>query len=77
VVVQCDADNRRSGTIIVAMITKQTALVGRERRHILRGGLTPSPYRLIPLSPFREHIQERGVQVGDWSAVFHERSLLE
>ncbi len=35
VVVQCDADNRRLGTIIVAMITKQTALVGREPRHIL------------------------------------------
>lgn len=34
VVVQCDADNRRLGTIIVAMITKQTALVGREPRHI-------------------------------------------
>ena len=35
VVVQCDADNRRLGTVIVAMITKQTALVGREPRHIL------------------------------------------
>ncbi len=35
VVVQCDADNRRLSTIIVAMITKQTALVGREPRHIL------------------------------------------
>jgi mRNA interferase MazF len=35
VVVQCDADNRRLGTIIVAMITKQTGLVGREPRHIL------------------------------------------
>jgi mRNA interferase MazF len=35
VVVQCDADNRRLGTIIVAMITKQTALVGREPRHVL------------------------------------------
>jgi mRNA-degrading endonuclease toxin of MazEF toxin-antitoxin module len=35
VVIQCDADNRRLGTIIVAMITKQTALVGREPRHIL------------------------------------------
>ena len=35
VVVQCDADNRRLATIIVAMITKQTALVGREPRHIL------------------------------------------
>ncbi len=35
VVVQCDADNRRLGAIIVAMITKQTALVGREPRHIL------------------------------------------
>jgi mRNA interferase MazF len=34
VVIQCDADNRRLGTIIVAMITKQTALVGREPRHI-------------------------------------------
>jgi mRNA-degrading endonuclease toxin of MazEF toxin-antitoxin module len=32
---QCDSDNRRLGTIIVAMITKQTALVGRESRHIL------------------------------------------
>ncbi len=35
VVIQCDADNQRLGTIIVAMITKQTALVGREPRHIL------------------------------------------
>ena len=35
VVVQCDTDNRRLDTIIVAMITKQTALVGREPRHIL------------------------------------------
>ena len=35
VVIQCDADNRRLGTIIVAMITKQTALVGREPRHVL------------------------------------------
>ena len=35
VVVQCDADNRRLDTIIVAMITKQTALVGREPRHIM------------------------------------------
>ena len=35
VVVQCDTDNRRLGTIIVAMITKQTALAGREPRHIL------------------------------------------
>jgi mRNA interferase MazF len=35
VVVQCDADNRRLGTIIVAMITKQTALAGREPRHVL------------------------------------------
>lgn len=35
VVVQCDPDNRRLGTIIVAMITKQTALAGREPRHIL------------------------------------------
>ena len=35
VVIQCDADNRRLGTIIVAMITKQTALAGREPRHIL------------------------------------------
>jgi mRNA interferase MazF len=35
VVIQCDADNRRLGTIIVAMITKQTTLVGREPRHIL------------------------------------------
>jgi mRNA interferase MazF len=34
VVVQCDADNRRLDTIIVAMITKQTALVGREPRHV-------------------------------------------
>ena len=34
-VVQCDSDNHRLGTIIVAMITKQTALVGREPRHIL------------------------------------------
>jgi mRNA interferase MazF len=35
VVIQCDADNRRLGAIIVAMITKQTALAGREPRHIL------------------------------------------
>jgi len=35
VVIQCNADNRRFGTVIVAMITKQTALVGREPRHIL------------------------------------------
>jgi mRNA interferase MazF len=35
VVIQCDADNRRLGTIIVAMITKQTALAGREPRHVL------------------------------------------
>jgi len=35
VVVQCNADNRRLGTVIVAMISKQTALVGREPRHIL------------------------------------------
>lgn len=35
VVIQCDADNRRLGTTVVAMITKQTALVGREPRHIL------------------------------------------
>lgn len=35
VVVQCDKDNRRLDTIIVAMITKQTGLVGREPRHIL------------------------------------------
>jgi mRNA-degrading endonuclease toxin of MazEF toxin-antitoxin module len=34
-VIQRDADNRRLGTLIVAMITKQTALVGREPRHIL------------------------------------------
>jgi len=35
VVVQCNADNRRLDTILVAMITKQTGLVGREPRHIL------------------------------------------
>ena len=35
VVIQCDADNRRLGTIIVAMITKQTALVAREPRHVM------------------------------------------
>jgi mRNA-degrading endonuclease toxin of MazEF toxin-antitoxin module len=35
VVVQSDSDNRRLGTIICAMITKQTGLVGREPRHIL------------------------------------------
>ena len=35
VVVQSDRDNRRLGTLIVAMITKQTALAGREPRHIL------------------------------------------
>jgi mRNA interferase MazF len=34
-VIQCNADNRRLGTLIVAMITKQTALVGREPRHLL------------------------------------------
>ncbi|MGD0900356.1 MAG: type II toxin-antitoxin system PemK/MazF family toxin [Thermoguttaceae bacterium] len=35
VVIQSDEDNLRLGTIIVAMITKQTALAGREPRHIL------------------------------------------
>lgn len=35
VVVQSNSDNRRLGTIIVAMITKQTGLVGREPRHVL------------------------------------------
>jgi mRNA interferase MazF len=35
VVVQSDVDNRRLGTVIVAMITKNTGLVGREPRHIL------------------------------------------
>ena len=40
VVVQCDTDNRRLGTIVVAMITKQTGLVGREPRHIFIDVLT-------------------------------------
>ena len=35
VVVQCDQDNRRLGTTIVAMITKHTRLAAREPRHIL------------------------------------------
>ena len=35
VVIQSDVDNHRLDTVIVAMITKQTALVGREPRHIL------------------------------------------
>ena len=36
VVVQCDADNRRLGTVIVVMITNAMATsVGREPRHIL------------------------------------------
>ncbi|NLF08768.1 MAG: type II toxin-antitoxin system PemK/MazF family toxin [Pirellulaceae bacterium] len=40
VVAQCDTDNRRLGTAIVVMITKQTAFVGREPRHILIDVLT-------------------------------------
>jgi mRNA-degrading endonuclease toxin of MazEF toxin-antitoxin module len=35
VVVQSNTDNRRLGTVIVAMSTKMTTLVGREPRHIL------------------------------------------
>lgn len=35
VVVQCNDDNDRLGSVIVAMITKRTQLVGREPRHIL------------------------------------------
>ena len=35
VVVQSDTDNRRLSATIVAMITKQTSLAGREPRHIL------------------------------------------
>ncbi len=35
VVIQSDDDNRRLGTLIVAMITKQTAFAGREPRHVL------------------------------------------
>jgi mRNA interferase MazF len=34
-VVQCNADNLRLDTVIVAMITKQTSLAGREPRHVL------------------------------------------
>ena len=35
VVVQCDSYNRRLDSVVVAMITKNTALVGRETRHVL------------------------------------------
>jgi mRNA interferase MazF len=35
VIIQCDPDNRRLVTVIVAMITKQTSLAGREPRHVL------------------------------------------
>ena len=35
VVIQCDNDNLRMGTTIVAMITKNTRLAAREPRHVL------------------------------------------
>ena len=41
VVIQSDADNRRLGTAIVAMITKSTRLVGREPRHVFIDLATP------------------------------------
>ena len=34
VIVQCDADIRRLGTILVAMVTSKTNLAGREPRHV-------------------------------------------
>lgn len=41
VVVQCDGDNDRLGSVVVAMITKRTQLVGREPRHVLIDIATP------------------------------------
>ena len=41
VVVQSDRDNARSGTTVVAMITKNTRLAGREPRHVLIDIATP------------------------------------
>ena len=41
VVVQSDQDNARLGTTIVAMITKNTRLAGREPRHVLIDIATP------------------------------------
>lgn len=35
VVVQCDEDNRRLGTVLAAMVTSKTDRVGRERRHVV------------------------------------------
>lgn len=41
VVVQCNGDNDRLGSFVVAMITKRTQLVGREPRHVLIDIATP------------------------------------
>ena len=41
VVIQSDQDNQRLGTTIIAMITKNTRLAGREPRHILIDLATP------------------------------------
>ena len=41
VVVQSDQDNTRLGTTVVAMITKNTRLAGREPRHVLIDIATP------------------------------------
>ena len=41
VVVQSDQDNARLGTTIVAMISKNTRLAGREPRHVLIDMTTP------------------------------------
>ena len=41
VVIQSDQDNQRLGTTVVVMITKNTRLAGRERRHILVDLATP------------------------------------
>ena len=41
VVVQSDQDNARLGTTVVAMITKNTRLAGREPRHVLIDIATP------------------------------------
>lgn len=41
VVVQCDQDNARLGTTVVAMISKNTRLAGREPRHVLIDIATP------------------------------------
>ena len=41
VVVQSDQDNARLGTTVVAMISKNTRLAGREPRHVLIDIATP------------------------------------